>query len=286
MTGRAILNVLQVGDQLGHLEYVVGEATQAGYRALVGSGGCFPNLLADDCRALLLQRCGPLPLTTARRVLEFMRPPIPGRRIQVGGWLRDMSDADAVPRLRVAAFAVDEIGTEIMRSEAVFRVRERAAGDRIEGGSLMRLSALESGIPAQEPVNLGGVRFGDAMVLGSLVLPAGEEQAAVRRLGSELVGVDLNDDGHDLPAIVGGWLEARIGRWFGNDFRWGGRMSLGRRRPVNAGQTVAGTAVVTERNADAAGAITWRLAISLSNADYRRAIAGEATITTPSPRTL
>ena len=55
MTDAASLIGLQVGDQLGHLEYVIDEVTQAGYHAFVGNGGYFPNLLADDCRALLLQ---------------------------------------------------------------------------------------------------------------------------------------------------------------------------------------------------------------------------------------
>ena len=280
------LGGLQVGEQLGHLEYVIDDDTLSAYRELVDGGGHYPNLLADDCRALLLQRCGPLPLITAWRGIEFMRPPIPGRRIQVGGWLREIGYLDAVPRLRVAAFAVDEIGTEIMRSEAIFRVRERSVGDRIEGGSLLRLSALGSGIPAQEPVNLDGVRFGDAMVLGSLVLPAGDDHDNVRRSGSALAGVYLGDDGHDLTMTLVGWFEAGIGRWFGDDFRWGGRMSLGRRRPVNAGTAVAGTAVVIERDANADGVISWRLAISAAHDLLRSAIVGDARITTPSPRTL
>ncbi len=280
------LDGLQVGEQLGHLEYVIDYDTLAAYRAVAGGEGHYANLLADDCRALLLQRCGPLPLTATWRGLEFMRPPIPGRRIQVGGWLRDMSDIDAAPRLRVAAFAVDEIGTEIMRSEAIFQVKERSEFDALRATALVNSPVKNADVPARARTSLDEVRFGDAIALGSVVLPDGESRDACRRLGNALAGVDLGDDGHDLTMTLVGWFEAGIGRWFGDDFRWGGRMSLGRRRPVNAGAAVVGTAVVIERDANADGAISWRLAISAAHDLPRSAIVGDARITTPSPRTL
>ncbi len=280
------LGGLQVGEQLGHLEYVIDHEALAAYRAVAGSEGHYANLLADDCRALLRQRCGPLPLTAMWRGLEFMHPPIPGRRIQVGGWLRDMSDIDAAPRLRVAAFAVDEIGTEIMRSEAIFRVKERSEFDGLGATSLMNSPARNADMPAPARASFDEARSGDAIALGSVVLPDGESLDACRCLGNTLAGVDLGDDGHDLTMTLVGWFEAGIGRWFGDDFRWGGRMSLRRRRPVNAGAAVVGTAVVTERDANADGVISWRLAISAAHDLLHPAVVGDARITTPSPRTL
>lgn len=275
---------LQVGDQLGHLEYVVEEATQAGYRAFVGSGGYFPNLLADDCRALLLQRCGPLPLTTSWRGLEFLRPPILGRRIQVGGWLRDMSDLDTRPRLRVVAFAVDEIGTEIMRSAAVFRVRERPQC-LMAGSAPLTNHPVNSGKWPAGDDGLAGVSVGDTLGLGTLVLPEGNTLACGQRLGNELAGLDLKDSGNDLAPVVVGWLEAGMGRWFGDDFRWGGRMSARLRCPVSAGEVITGGALVTRRDAGS-GAVAWQLRINVLNQLNRPTISGDATVTTPSARRL
>ena len=284
MTDAVNLVGLQVGDQLGHLEYVVDKVTQAGYRAFVGSGGYFPNLLADDCRALVLQRCGPLPLTTSWRGLEFLRPPIPGRRVQVGGWLREISDLDTMPRLRVAAFAVDEIGTEIMRSEAVFRVRERPQS-LIAGSAPLTNPLVSSGKSPAEYDGLAGVSVGDTLGLGTLVLPEGNTLTRGQQLGNELAGIDLNDSGNDLAPVVVGWLEAGIGRWFGDDFRWGGQMSVRLRRPLNAGEIITGEALVTWRGAGS-GAVAWQLRINVLNQRNRPAILGDATVTTPSPRTL
>ena len=275
---------LQVGDQLGHLEYVVEEATQAGYRAVVGSGGYFPNLLADDCRALLLQRCGPLPLTTSWRGLEFLRPPVPGRRVQVGGWLREMSDLDTMPRLRVAAFAVDEIGAEIMRSAAVFRVRERPQS-LMAGSAPLQNHPVNSGkLPARRD-GLAGVNVGDTLWLGALVLPEGNTLACGQQLGNELAGLDLNDSGNDLAPVVVGWLEAGMGRWFGDDFRWGGQMSARLRRPVSAGEVITGEVRVTRRDAGSR-VVAWQLRINVLNQLNRTAILGDATVTTPSARRL
>ena len=284
MTDAASLIGLQVGDQLGNLEYVVDEVAQAGYRAFVGSGGYFPNLLADDCRALLLQRCGPLPLTTSWRGLEFLRPPIPGRRVQVGGWLREISDLDTMPRLRVAAFAVDEIGTEIMRSEAVFRVRKRPQPAMAGSGPLTN-HLVHLGKSPSDYHGLAGVSVGDTLGLGTLVLPEGNTLTRGQGLGNELAGIDLNDRGNDLTPVVVGWLEAGIGRWFGDDFRWGGQMSVRLRRPVDVGEVIKGEALVTWRDAGS-GAVAWQLRINVLNQLNRPAILGDATVTTPSARRL
>ena len=275
---------LQVGDQLGHLEYVVDEATRAGYRALVGSGGCFPNLLADDCRALLLQRCGPLPLIVCWRGLEFLRPPVTGRRVQVGGWLREISDLDTAPRLRVAAFAVDEIGTELMRSAAVFRVGEHPQSV-IAGSALLANPPVNPGRSPAGHDGLAGVSAGDTLGLGTLVLPEGDALTWGQRLGNELAGLDLNNSGNDLAPVVVGWLEAGMGRWFGDDFRWGGQMSARLRRPVNAGEVITGEALVTGRDAGS-GAVAWQLRIKALNQLNRPVILGDATVTTPSARRL
>ena len=209
----ASLGGLQVGDQLGNLEYVIDQETLDRYRVLVGGDGHYPNLLADDCRVLLVQRCGALPLTTSWQRFEFMRPPVLGRRVQVGGWLREIDHIDAWPRLWVAAFAVDEIGTEIMRSEAVFLVRGPAQHDDLGGvaeptGHAKGAAASPSGYDG--PV---GISVGDALGLGVLALPEGDRLSVGLSVANGLAGFDLNGQGHDSTPIIGGWLEAGIGRW-------------------------------------------------------------------------
>ena len=71
---------LRAGDQISNLEYVVDERALAEYRRVVGAGGCFPNLMAEDCRAMLAQRVAGEPLTTVWQRLDYLRPPILDRR--------------------------------------------------------------------------------------------------------------------------------------------------------------------------------------------------------------
>ena len=260
------------GAQLGNLEYPVDAADLAGYRALVGEGGHYPNLLADDCRALLRQRCGPLSLTTLWRRLEFFRPPVPGRRVQVGGWLRETDDADGRPsRLRVAAFAVDEIGTEILRSEAVFGLagtHSARAGKRSDRAGAPAVDAGEPA-PAIAAGGLAGVGPGDTLSLGALILPAEAE----------------------ATALIAGWLEAGLGCHFGDDFRWGGRLALAYPNPDGsyAGDALTVTAVVTARDRRPDGSLAWRLAILARRQGKGRddvVAVGDSAVATPSPRRL
>ena len=255
---------LPAGAQLGNLEYTVDGGALAEYRALVGDGGHYPNLLADDCRTLLMRRCGPLAMATRWRRLELLRPPVLGRRVQVGGWLREVEDDDGVSgaaRLRVAAFAVDEIGTEILRSEAVFSIREDptpSATGAVEG---IRMAA-----PADGDIGLAGVGAGDTLDLGALALPAGAEPTA----------------------LISGWMEAAIGRHFGDDWRWGGRLALAYPDPTGVGTGVVldAVAVVTGLDRLPGGALDWRLAVSVCRRGGAAAVVGDCGITTPSPRRL
>ena len=264
------------GAQLGNLEYPVDAADLAGYRALVGEGGHYPNLLVDDCRALLRQRCGPLPLATLWRRLEFFRPPVPGRRVQVGGWLRETDDADAEGRshrLRVAAFAVDEIGTEILRSEAVFGLagaHSAQAGKRSDRAGTPAVDAGEPA-PAVAAGGLAGVGPGDTLPLGALTLPAEAEA--------------------EPTSLIAGWLEAGLGYYFGDDFRWGGRLALAYPDPDSsyAGDTLTAAAVVTARDRRPDGSLAWRLGILARRRGKGRdavVAVGDSAVATPSPRRL
>ena len=248
---------LSEGDQLGNLEYTVDDAVLADYRELVGCGGQYPNLLADDCRALLVNRCGSLDLTTVWRRLELLRPPIIGRRVQVGGWLRKVHEGNGQPLVRIASFAVDEIGTEILRSEAAFVVG-------ITGGQQPDAPPAEILAPVIQGLNDG--RVGAGFTLGRLTLPDG--------------------DADGLTALIAGWLEGQLGRHYGDDFRWGGTLSLAHLAPAVTGSSIAGDAVVVDSDCNADGSVTTRLVVSVFNSAAARIAVGDAVISSPSPRLL
>ena len=248
---------LQPGLQLGNLEYRIDAADLDAYRALVGDDGRYPNLRHDDCRALLTPHCGPTPLTAVWRSFEFLRPPTPGRPLQVGGWLRAVDCQAGVPYFRVAAFTVDEIGTEILRSEAAF----------LQSTPPMPAASAQAGPPPQRPAQSGLELPGDAESLRSITLP----NAAA---GPQ-----------DCTIIIAGWLESELGRRFGADFRWGGRLTLAYPGAAVPGDVIAGTALTLAADASPGGATRYRIALIANSAGLVVAV-GDAELTAPSPRLL
>ena len=177
---------LRPGDQLGNLEYLIYAEALADYQQAVHADSQFPNLAADDCRALLLARCGPLPLTTVWQRQDFLRPPILGRRIQVGGWVREMRQRNHQRWLRVAAFAVDEIGTEILRSEAVYLIGgdgAAAAGQPQQPAVALTAEPTAYGSLPTARSDTDDLAVGDALTLGMFAIPDGDRLAATKIIG-------------------------------------------------------------------------------------------------------
>ena len=247
---------LQPGLQLGNLEYRIDDADLDAYRALVGDDGHYPNLRHDDCRALLTPHCGPTTLTAVWRRFEFLRPPHPGRRLQVSGWLRAVSSRGGFPYFRVAAFTVDEIGTEILRSEAAFR----------QGAAPMPAAANGVNPPPERPAQSGLDLPGDAESLRSITLP---------NAASGL---------QDWTIAIAGWLESALGRRFGADFRWGGRLTLAYPGAAAPSDIIAGTALILAADASPGGAIRYRIALTAANSASLAVAVGDAELTIPSPR--
>lgn len=250
------LSSLRPGVQLGNLEYRIDDADLSAYRALVGPGSHYPNLLNDDCRSLLSPHCGQSLLTAVWRRWEFLRPPIPGRRLQVGGWLRAVERRGASVYYRVAAFAVDEIGTEILRAEAVFR----------QGAAEMAGDAVRLTQPAGFAGQSGLILPGDAAALPSMALPN-----------------DANCP-QDWTTVIAGWLEGEMGRRFGDDFRWGGQLRLAYRGSMAPGEVIAGDAVTLAVDSIHGGATRYRIALSAVNQAGLAVAVGDAEVTAPSPR--
>ena len=268
---------LRAGDQVGNLEYLVDEPALAQYRKLVGVGGCFPNLMAEDCRAMMGARVPGESLTTVWKRLDFMRPPILGRRIQVGGWLREVRHTRDRIWIRAAAFAVDEIGTEILRSEAAFVVGRERAG-----------STDTATLPETKPetLKLPCSHVGDSGRLDNLRMPEQARLDEYRKIANQMAGTDLSVDGNGATPIVAGWLEGLMGANFGEDFRWGGRLSIIHHRELQPDAALQCHGVVIGRDTDAGGVEKWRVALSIRDAAGHDAATAEAVVESPSPRLI
>ena len=267
------------GEQLGNLEYLIDDSVTAKYRALAGDCADYANLIADDCESMVLARFGDTGLTTVWRGFDFLRPPVPGRRVQAGGWLKEVRERAGLPWLRVSAFAVDEIGTEILRSEAAFTVGlprsqpQRASDDRRVASSL----SAECGFTGQ---------VGDSLELGEWVVPSGERFRAYEELRCELTGIAKATDGHGETQILVGWLEGQVGQRLGDDFRWGGRLALAYRAPVASGDSLVAGAVVMRCDEDYSGTRSVALIIDVRNERNDTVAVGEVSANMPSPRLL
>ena len=268
---------VSAGQQLGNLEYLVDDETVAGYRALTGDCARFANILADDCASMAVTRLGLSELTTRWRRLEFLRPPIAGRRIQAGGWLKAVGESEGLPWLRVSAFAVDEIGTEILRSEAAFVV---GSAESLPS----QLRGSRTGMAPGEITQGSTDRVGNAIGLGSWESPSGERLGLRRELGRDLSGTEPPADGHGDTVLLVGWLEGRIGDLLGDDFCWGGRLSLAYRRTAAPGEMLSAKAVVAGHDVNPVGQLAIRLIVGVRNGRDETVAVGEASATSPSPR--
>lgn len=266
---------LRAGDQIGNLEYVVDDPILEQYRRLAGSDGRFPNLMAEDCRAMLNRHAPGETLSTVWLNLQFLRPPIPGRRIQVGGWLKGFQERRGAAWLRASAFAVDEIGTEIMRSEAAFRT-----GDPVT----QPVPILPQGAEFLMPLPLARARAGDHDLVGKKRFEPDGGLDAYHSIARGMAGYDMRADGNRLTSIAAGWLEHLLGADFGEDFRWGGRLSIAFHRAVRAGSDLSCDGVVVGHDTDPSGVETRRVVLSVGDGSGVRLATAEAIVNTPSPR--
>ena len=267
------------GEQLGNLEYLIDDGVSSEYRALVGECGNYANLIADDCESMAAARFGISGLTTAWRRFDFLRPPTAGRRIQAGGWLKEVRGGDGSPWLRVSAFAVDEIGTEILRSEAAFTIGNTEAGPQRAAANRRDASTIqdERGFTGQ---------VGDSLGLGEWVVPSGQRFRAYEKLRRELTGVAKPIDGHGETQLLAGWLEGQLGRHLGDDFRWGGRLELAHRAPLVPGVPLTADAIIMRCDEDHRSTRYITLIVEVRNDRDETVAVGEASATMPSPRLL
>ena len=88
----------------------------------------------------------------------------------------------------------------------------------------------------------------------------------------------------DWTIVIAGWLESELGRRFGADFRWGGRLTLAYPGAATPGDIIAGAALTLAADASPGGATRYRIALTASNNAGSAVAVGDAELTAPSPR--
>ncbi len=285
---------IPVGAQLGHLEYT---ATAAGLQlfreAVAYPAAAYPNLALPEGLAVLAGKYGAAVTAGAvsvRRVDRYFRPPEPGRRVQATGWVREHSWARGIERLTVETLAVDEIGTEIVRSEHTFQFgpsRDPERQGRRPGRAGQPAAGMET-LPTLEKRVTEEVidRFAAA---GRLMLPAegyGIAAGPANIHSGATLAQGMGLAAAVAPAELGlAYLHELLDRQFGRDFRQGGRLAVHYRRPIYAGDTLTAQGVAVRSERDTVGRVPWQLQVWLANQRGERAIDGDAWVTVPSPLT-
>ena len=112
---------VNIGEQLGHLEYRVTKEMLHMYCSTVEywqSG--YVNLAIREFHQVLSNKYGHISLTSCSRNDYYYRPPIIDRRVQVSGWIRNKYISDGIQYLVVGTLAIDDIGTEILKTQETF----------------------------------------------------------------------------------------------------------------------------------------------------------------------
>lgn len=278
-----------IGEQLGFLEYQVTDENLHMFQQAVGyPASYFPNLAAMDHFFVLLQKRNFPVLESVTHEDRYFRPPVTGRRVQVTGWIQDQRISRGVETLTVETFAVDEIGTEILRSQHVFRLGAGRAPERL----------------GRRPGSTRGAE--NTTFLPSLVKRVTEEaieqlEAARRSLVGEQADLarDLRSNVHasaDLASGMGlastvapeemglAYLHELLDRRYGIDFRQGGWLKVNYRRPMYAGDTLTAKGTIARTESDGTRATSF-LQVWLENGRGEMVITGEARVTVPSPLT-
>lgn len=278
-----------IGRQLGFLEYMVTLEGLETYRQAVDyPHAAYPNIVARECLEITDQKMKMGSSESVTHVDRYFRPPVVGRRVQVTGWLRENRQRRGREQWLVETFAVDDIGTEILRSSHVFRSAAEAAPERLGRRPSTSRGPGDGEIlhPVEKRVTEDTIeRFGAAhrSLLGyDAPVPGG--RTASPHAGAELAsGMGLASA--VAPGELGlAYLHELLDRRFGIDFRQGGQLEISYRRPIYAGDSLAAQGLATPREGKD-GRVNWQVQVWLENSRGEQAITGNALVTVPSPLT-
>ncbi len=263
---------LPVGGQLGHLEYLVKPEYLGLYRSAVGYPEAgFPSLALAEGRQVLGSKYGTMPLTGVRHQEWYYRPPFLERRVQVSGWIREKYRLHGRDWLVVGTLAVDEIGTEVLRSRHTFVVEEEDLGDedpRPQAPGKFPLAQAGKELPVLEK-QLAPEDLEVFSTLTPRLAPACEwavdEPAAARLMSFAYL--------HQLVASS-----------YGIDFRQGGQLDVRFLQPLRPGGKFTARGAISREKAKA-HRTRLCLRVWLEAQDGTTVAFGQAKVTVPSPLT-
>lgn len=257
---------LPAGGQLGHLEYLVKQEDLERYRSAVGYPEAgFPSLAMDEGRQVLASKYGTMPLTGVRHQEWYYRPPFVERRVQVSGWIREKYRLHGRDWLVVGTFAVDEIGTEVLRSCHTFVVGEEE--------------------PPEVPENFPLADSGKALpVLEKQLLP--QDLELFRTLSHRLApACEWAVDGSAAARLMSfAYLHQLMASSYGIDFRQGGQLDVRFLKPLSPGGKFTAHGSIFQEKLEAHRTILC-LRVWLEAQDGTTAAFGQAKVTVPSPLT-
>ena len=263
---------LPVGGQLGHLEYLVKREDLELYRSAVGYPDAgFPSLALAEGRQVLAGKYGTMPLTGVRYQEWYYRPPFLERRVQVSGWIREKYRLHGRDWLVVGTFAVDEIGTEVLRSQHTFLVGEEDVGDEDP-----RTEVAES---------WPTVDSGKALAVLEKQLVA-EDLEVFRTLSRRLA--PACEGAVDEPAAARlmsfAYLHQLMASSYGIDFRQGGQLDVRFLKPLRPGGKFTAHGSIFREKPEAHRTVQY-LRVWLEAQDETPVAFGQAKVTVPSPLT-
>ena len=261
-----------MGGQLGHLEYLVKQEDLELYSSAVGYPEAgFPSLALAECRQVLANKYGTMPLIGVRHQEWYYRPPFVERRVQVSGWIREKYRLQGRDWLVVGTFAVDEIGTEVLRSRHTFVVSEEDVGDEEPRPEVPEIwPAVDSG--KSLPVLKKQLVSKDLKAFRTLtrrLAPACEWEIDEPAAASLMSFAYL----HQLMAVN-----------YGIDFRQGGQLDVHFLKPLRPGGTFTAHGSISQEKPEAHRTSLY-LRVWLEAQDGTTVAFGQARVTVPSPLT-
>ena len=276
-----------IGEQLGFLEYPVTDESLTTFRyAVDNAASFFPNIVAREPLLVLIQKEIFGVLESVTHTDRYYRPPVTGRRVQVTGWIREKRQERGSERLVVETFAVDEIGTEILRSQHVFRQGTARTPERLgrRPARPRAAQAVEFLTPVQKQVTEETVENFEAAhraLVGTFASAQGTHTGNIHASAGLASGMGLA--AAVAPEELGlAYLHEMLDRRFGIDFRQGGRLTVNYRRPVYAGDTVSAQGMVTGTE-QAGERKVWKVQVWIENGRGELVVSGDAQVTVPSP---
>ena len=257
---------LPVGGQLGHLEYLVKQEDLELYRSAVGYPEAgFPSLAVAEGRQVLRNKYGIIPLTSVRHQEWYYRPPILERRVQVSGWIREKYRLQNRDWLVVGTYAVDEIGTEVLRSRHTFVVGEEE--------------------PPEVPEKFPLADYGQALpVLEKQLYP--EDLKLFRTLTRRLAPAsEWAVNGPAAARLMSfAYLHQLMASSYDIDFRQGGQLDVRFLKPLRPGGKFTAHGSISQEKPEA-HRTRLCLRVWLEAQDGATAAFGQAKVTVPSPLT-